>query len=197
MMPYGTMLDGRRAEPIQGGSKGFCMKLTVSTVRLGLLAALIAAALPGAEMALPSGMPSAQSATDPCAASEVARTVGTVAKQTGDYLDSHPETNQAMTAVLQQPAGPGSLGSLKSYFETHPKAASDLQGLSQPLTNLSSQCKLPVTLPQALGLAQAAQGAGGLPGLPGATGGTPASPPAPAGPVPGPTPAPAPSKRAG
>lgn len=158
------MFDGRQAKPIRGESKVLSIKPTLSTVRLGLLAALVAAALPGAEMALPSGMPSAQSATDPCAASEVARTVGSVAKQTGDYLDAHPETNQAMTVVLQQPAGPGSLGSLKSYFDTHPKAASDLQGLSQPLTNLSSQCKLPVTLPQALGLAQAAQGAGGLPG---------------------------------
>ncbi|MCV7195653.1 hemophore [Mycobacterium angelicum] len=170
------------------------MKPTVTIVRRGLLAALIAGALPGVWLALPSGTPSAQSATDPCAASEVARTVGSVAKQTGDYLDAHPETNQAMTAVLQQPGGPQSLGSLKSYFDTHPKVASDLQGLSQPLTTLSGRCKLPIALPQALGLAQAAQGAGGLPGVPGAIGGgTAVSPPAATAPVPGP----APAKRAG
>ncbi|WP_204808614.1 hemophore [Mycobacterium riyadhense] len=150
------------------------MKPTTTTVRLGLLAALIAAALPGAGIAVPS----ARSASDPCAASEVARTIGSVAKQTGDYLDAHPETNQAMTAALQQPAGHGSLGSLKGYFEANPKAAGDLQSLSQPLIHLSTQCKLPVTLPQALGLAQAAQGPGGLPGLPGGL---------PAGPLPGPT----------
>jgi hemophore len=120
---------------------------------------------------------------DPCAASEVARTVGTVAKSTGDYLDSHPETNQVMTTALQQQAGPQSLGSLKTYFETNPKVASDLQGIANPLTKLGTQCKLPISLPQALSLVQAAQG-----GLPVA--GTPASPPA-TGPLPGPLPGPA------
>ena len=68
-----------------------------------------------------SAAPSATGATDPCAASEVARTIGSVAKSTGDYLDAHPETNQAMTTALQQPAGPQSLGSLKTYFEANPK----------------------------------------------------------------------------
>ena len=38
--------------------------------------------------------PSATAASDPCAASEVARTVGSVATSTGNYLDTHPETNQ-------------------------------------------------------------------------------------------------------
>ena len=84
---------------------------------------LIAAAVPTAALALPAG-PSATGATDPCAASEVARTIGSVAKSMGDYLDSHPETNQAMTTALQQQAGPQSVTSLKSYFEAHPKVAS-------------------------------------------------------------------------
>ncbi|BCI91967.1 hypothetical protein NIIDMKKI_71730 [Mycobacterium kansasii] len=137
-----------------------------------MFVALIAVGLPATALVVPAG-PSATGATDPCAASEVARTIGSVAKQTGDYLDSHPETNQAVTAALQQPAGSeslGSLASLKGYFERNPKAAGDLQSLAHPLTNLSMQCKLPVTFPQALNLAQAAQGAGGLPGLPPAAG---------------------------
>lgn len=151
-----------------------------------LIAALITVGLPGAALMLPAE-PMATGATDPCAASEVARTVGSVAKQTGDYLDSHPETNQAMTAALQAPAGPESLGSLKSYFDRNPKAAGELQAISQPLSGLSAQCKLPVSIPHALTLAQAAQGVGGLPGLP--AGGLPAAaaaPPAAAGPLPGP-----------
>lgn len=164
------------------------MKTGTATRRRRLFAALIAVGLPGAAVVM-LAEPSATGASDPCAASEVARTIGSVAKSTGDYLDSHPETNQAMTAVLQQPAGPQSVGSLKGYFEANPKVAGDLQSLSQPLTNLSTQCKLPVTLPQALGLAQAAQGAGGLAGLPGggpAAGGTQGTPPAATGPLPGP-----------
>ena len=149
-------------------------------MRTGALIAAAAASGVAVAVALLAEAP-ARSATDPCAASEIARTVGTVAKSTGDYLDSHPETNQAMTAALQQQAGPQSLGSLKSYFETHPKVAVDMQAIAQPLNNLSTQCKLPITIPQALSLAQAAQGAGGLP-----LGGAPGVAPAPTGPLPGP-----------
>ena len=135
-----------------------------------------------------SSGPSATGATDPCAASEVARTIGAVAKSTGDYLDSHPETNQAMTNTLQQPAGPQSLASLKTYLEANPKVATDLGAIAQPLTKLSDQCKLPITIPQAIGLAQAAQGGGGLPGLPPA-GTTPSSAVPSAAPTAAPSPA--------
>ena len=44
-----------------------------------------------------------------------------------------------------------------------------MQQLQRPLTDLSGRCKLPVTVPQILGLLQGAQQGGGLPGgLPGA-----------------------------
>ncbi|OSC41991.1 hemophore [Mycobacterium decipiens] len=141
------------------------MKTLTATTRRRLFAALIAVAVPGAAVAL-LAEPAATGASDPCAASEVARTVGSVAKSTGDYLDSHPETNHAITAVLQQPGGTQSFVSLKAYLEANPKVAGDLQSLSQPLTNLSTQCTLPISVPQAIGLMQAAQGAGGLPNPP-------------------------------
>ena len=102
-----------------------------------------------------------------------------------------------MTSALQQQAGPQSLGSIKTYFEANPKVASDMQGLATPLNKLGTQCKLPISLPQALSLVQAAQG-GGLTGLtPGgaAAAGTPASPPGVNGPLlgqPGSMPAPQP-----
>ena len=150
-----------------------------------LLAGLIATAVPGAAIAVLAGPP-ATGASDPCAASEVARTIGSVSKSMGDYLDSHPETNQTMTTMLQQQAGPQSLTGLKSYFEANPKVAGDMTSIAQPLTNLSMQCKLPITIPQAMGLMQQAQGAagglpGGLPALPG--GGAPGT--APSGGAPG------------
>jgi heme-binding protein len=169
------------------------MKTGTATGRRRLFAGLIAGTLPGAAIALLAGPP-ATGANDPCAASEIARTIGSVSKSMGDYLDSHPGTNQTMTAMLQQQAGPQSLTSLKSYFEANPKVAGDMTSIAQPLTNLSMQCKLPISIPQAMGLMQQAQGAGGLPGvppaLPGAApgtlplGGTPGTPPAATAPVP-------------
>jgi heme-binding protein len=165
------------------------MKTPTATGRRRLLAGLIGAAVPGAAVAVLAGPP-ATGANDPCAASEVARTIGSVSKSMGDYLDSHPETNQTMTTMLQQQAGPQSLTSLKSYLEANPKVAGDMTSIAQPLTNLSMQCKLPITIPQAMGLMQQAQGAtGGPPALPGNAGALPlggaaGTPPAATGPVP-------------
>lgn len=162
--------------------------------RRRLVAGLFAAAVPAAAVALMAG-PAATGANDPCAASEVARTIGSVSKSMGDYLDSHPETNRAMTTMLQQQAGPESVNGLKSYFEGNPKVAADMAGVAQPLTNLSMQCKLPISIPQAMGMMQQAQGAGGLPALPASPAaglGTPPAatvptPPAAGGTLPGPS----------
>src|SRR5437588_652999 len=158
------------------------MTTGTATRRRRLLAGLIATAAPAAAIALLAGPP-ATGANDPCAASEVARTIGSVSKSMGDYLDAHPETNQSMTTMLQQQAGPQSLTGLKSYFEANPKVAGDMTSIAQPLTNLSTQCKLPISIPQAMGMMQQAQGAagglpGGLPGLPGGGGAPAAAPPA-------------------
>lgn len=148
------------------------MKSTTSTMRRGLGAVFAATAVGGAAVAamtLP-GTPSATAAADPCAASEVAKTIGSVATSTGNYLDTHPQTNQALTTVSQQDPGPQSLGALKTYFDANPQAAKDMQQLQSPLTVLAGKCQLPLTLPQLMGLMQTAQSqAGSLPGgLPGA-----------------------------
>ena len=166
------------------------MMSTASALRRGLFAVFAASAAGGVTVAALMGdtAPSATAATDPCAASELARTIGTVAMSTGYYLDSHPDTNQALTTISQQQAGPQSLGAIKSYFDANPQAAKDMQQLQQPLVSMSTRCKLPISLPQLMGLMQAAQQQGGAPqgGLPGAlqtaqsmaapTGGPPATP---------------------
>jgi hemophore len=144
------------------------MKTTTKALRRSLYAAFAASAVGGATVAA-LAVPSATAASDPCAASEVARTVGSVAMSTGNYLDSHPETNQALTTISQQQAGPQSLGALKTYFDANPQVGKDMQALQQPLVSLSGRCKLPITIPQLMGLMQAAQQQGSaLPrGLPG------------------------------
>lgn len=154
------------------------MKTTTGAMRRGRLAALAACAVCAAggaavvALTAPSVAlaPSATAASDPCAASEVAKTIGSVATSTGSYLEAHPQTNQALTTISQQQAGPQSLAALKTYFDANPQAAKDIQQLQQPLTSLSGKCKLPLTLPQLMGLMQAAQQGGGLPsGLPAQT----------------------------
>lgn len=169
-------------------------------LRRGLIAAFAASAVGGAVLMVPS----ATAATDPCAASEVARTVGRVATNTGNYLDRHPETNQQLTTISKQEAGPQSLGALKAYFDANPKVAKEMQALQQPLASLGTRCQLPLSIPQMVGLMQAAQQQGaalpdslpaGLPsaqtvGIPGAVlpaKSSPASAVTPgAGPLPGP-----------
>ena len=144
------------------------MNTSTKALRRSLYAVFAASAVGGAMVAA-LAVPSATAAPDPCAASEVARTVGSVATSTGNYLDSHPQTNQALTTISQQQGGPQSLGALKNYFDANPAVGKDMQQLQQPLVNLSGRCKLPITIPQLMGLMQAAQqqGAtlpGGLPG---------------------------------
>lgn len=134
----------------------------------GLIAATaLGGGITAALLATPSS-PSATAAKDPCVASEIARTVGKAVVSAGDYLDSHPETNQVVTGALQQPPGPQTLASLKGYFDANPKVGDDLAKITSPVQEVSDQCKLAVNLPQVLGLLQAAQAQGGLPGgLPG------------------------------
>lgn len=162
------------------------MTTGTATRRRRIFAGLLATTAPAAALAVLAGPP-ATGANDPCAASEIARTIGSVSKSMGDYLDSHPETNQTMTTMLQQQAGPQSLTGLKSYFEANPKVAGDMTSIASPLTGLSTQCKLPISIPQAMGMLQQAQGAtgglpGGVPALPG--GGAPGASPVGSAPAP-------------
>jgi len=141
------------------------------SARRALCAVFAVTAAGGVAMAaLTAVSPSATAAQDPCAASEVAKTVGSVATSMGGYLDSHPETNTALTTISQQQAGPQSLVALKTYFDANPQASKDMTQLQQPLVTMSTKCRLPLTLPQLMGLMQGAQSqAGTLPGptLPG------------------------------
>ena len=139
------------------------MTPTRVTARRSMFAAFALCAAGGATIAamtVPSS-PSATAAPDPCAASQVAKTVGSVANSMGAYLDAHPQTNQALTTISQQQGGPQSLVALKTYMDANPQVAKDLQTLQRPLTDLSGACKLPITIPQVLGLMQNAQQGGG------------------------------------
>ncbi|MGY4710626.1 hemophore [Mycolicibacterium sp. CBM1] len=164
---------------------------TAAGVRRALCGVLAVTAAGGAAALAPTPS-TAVAAPDPCAASQIAKTIGTVATNTGTYLDAHPQTNQALTTISQQQAGPQSVAALKTYFDANPQAGKDLQAIQLPLAGLSTQCKLPVSLPQLLGLLQSAQ-SGGLPTTAGAAPGVAAAQqvagsqvPVGSGPLPGP-----------
>jgi hemophore len=136
--------------------KELSMISTAKSLRRSLYAVFAASAAGGVAVAA-LAVPSATAATDPCAASELAKTIGSVATSTGAYLDTHPQTNQALTTISQQQPGPQSLAAVKAYFDANPAAAKDMQQLQQPLISLSTRCQLPISLPQLMGLVQATQ----------------------------------------
>ncbi|MGZ5397633.1 MAG: hemophore-related protein, partial [Mycobacterium sp.] len=101
------------------------MRSITAVSRRGLLAMFAASAVGGAAVVALTvssspAMPAATAAPDPCAASEVARTIGSVANNTGVYLEANPETNQALTTISQQQSGPQSVGTLKAYLDANP-----------------------------------------------------------------------------
>src|SRR5215470_11455586 len=101
----------RKRQKAFANRKELAMISTTKALRRSLYAVFAASAAGGASVAALMGnpAPSAIAATDPCAASELARTIGSVATSTGNYLDSHPKTNRALTTISQQQAGPQSL----------------------------------------------------------------------------------------
>lgn len=112
------------------------MKATVAGIRRTLYGMFAAIAVGGAAVAALVVPSAATAAPDPCAASEIAKTVGTVATNTGTYLDTHPQSNQALTTISRQQAGPQSLGALKSYFDTNRRPAR----ISRPSSSPSPAC---------------------------------------------------------
>jgi hemophore len=139
------------------------MKTTASKALRRSLYGVVAGSAIGGVGAAALAVPTATAAPNSCAASEIARTVGSVSTNTGNYLDSHPDTNAALTYAAQQPV-PQAVASLKTYFDANPQVGTDLQTIQQPLAGLTGQCKLPITVPQALQLLQAAAQNGGLAG---------------------------------
>ncbi len=161
---------------------------STATLRRRLVGVLTATGLGGTAAVVLLSAPAAVGASDPCAASEMARTISNVARSAGDYLDGHPETNQAMTSALMQPAGPHSADSLRTFLSANPKAASDLQTIALPLSGLASRCQTPpISFPQVLGFPQFAlsgppassgaqnAGPGGAAAVPGAAAAAPGS----------------------
>ena len=129
------------------------MKSTVSTVRRCVLAVCAASAL-GAAAVANIASPVAVAAPAPCTAAGLANTVSSVTAAAGQYLDAHPDANDALTQAGSQPPEDAK-ASLRAYFMGHSDQYFALQNIARPLTDLRAQCNSNVGPGQIAALLQA------------------------------------------
>lgn len=116
-------------------------KVGVRRVALGCVAAAATAALslgPGASAALAD--------TPQCNADALANTLSTTTGAARDYLNAHPDANQAVSAAESQPR-PAASANLRSYFNAHPQEYFDLRGILAPIGSAQQQCNVTLLPP--------------------------------------------------
>jgi hemophore-related protein len=89
-------------------------------------------------------MPVANAAPGNCSQSGIAATASSVSASTAAYLAAHPQTNQELTDIAQQPAEQADQA-FQVYFDRNPQVENELQAINQPATDLSAQCGITVT----------------------------------------------------
>jgi heme-binding protein len=129
------------------------MKSAASTVRRCLLEVCAASALGAAGVAVVA-VPAANAAPAPCTAAGLANTVSSVTAAASQYLDAHPDVNDALTQAGSQPPDDAK-SAIRSYFMGHLDQYSALQNIARPLTDLRSQCNSNVGSGQISALLQA------------------------------------------
>jgi hemophore-related protein len=114
------------------------MKMSETTVRRGLYG-MFAGGLLGGVASAAILMPSANAAPDQCSASGLATTQSSVQLSMSTYLQTHPQTNQALTDIAKK-SPTEAQASYEMYFADNPQVARDLKGLQQPVSDLTTQC---------------------------------------------------------
>ena len=100
---------------------------SVARMLVGGLAAAVAPAI----LTLPTA--GARPSLDPCNPVVVDSVAGSIS----GYLDNHPDVNQSLIDINNEPPGQVSDG-YHSYFDDHPSVATELRALRGPLHDL--QC---------------------------------------------------------
>ncbi|MBV9090466.1 MAG: heme-binding protein [Mycobacteriaceae bacterium] len=106
------------------------------------LTGVCAGCLLGGLAAATIAAPTASAAPD-CSAGGVASTVSSVWGSARQYLNNHPDANQAVTAAEGEPRGQAS-ADLRSYFTAHPQEYYDLRGILSPIGDTQRQCNVSV-----------------------------------------------------
>jgi len=88
----------------------------------------------------PEPPPPAPAAPAPgCTAADLAQASGTVGTAMAGYLFSHPDVNNFFTGLRGQP-NEQIRGDVKNYMDANPQVESEINGIRQPLTDLSDRC---------------------------------------------------------
>jgi hemophore-related protein len=118
------------------------MKMSATTVRRGLYGMFAGGLLAFGSAAIV--MPVANAVPGDCTQSGIATTASSVSATTAAYLAAHPQTNQELTDIAQQPVGQAEQA-FQAYFDRNPQIENELQAINQPATDLSVQCGITVT----------------------------------------------------
>ena len=70
------------------------------------------------------------------------RAHSTAMNQMADYLDAHPDVQQALTSARNMPTAEQRQAAINDYNATHPDVAAVFQNMHQPVANLMTSCGL-------------------------------------------------------
>jgi hemophore-related protein len=129
------------------------MARTSTTGSRGLVGVFASTALCGAFAGIVA-MPTAAAQPAPCTAAGLANTLSGVTAAAGQYLDAHPDANDAITGAGSE-SPEQAQASLRAYFAGHPQEYADLRGIAQPLVDLRNSCPQNVSGAQLAALLQA------------------------------------------
>ena len=123
------------------------MMLSRRAMRSALVGAIGTSAMTGAMLFGGASLASAEPTPAPpppapapgCTAGDLAQASGTVGTAMAGYLFSHPDVNNFFTGLRGQP-NEEIRGDVKNYMDANPQVESEINGIRQPLTDLSDRC---------------------------------------------------------
>ena len=118
------------------------MHMSATTVRRGLFGMFAGGLLAFGSAAIV--LPVANAAPDSCTQSGIATTASTVSANTAAYLAVHPQINQELTDIANQPSDQAEQA-YRAYFDRNPQVENELQAINQPATDLLARCGMTVT----------------------------------------------------
>jgi hemophore-related protein len=131
-----TEIVGRQSDHHRQCQETIAMHVTPKNVfrRDTLAMALLISGFAAAVVVAPAAAAGAD-----CSPGALSNTVGTTTDSARQYLQNHPDANDAVTASESQPR-PVASADLRDYFTAHPQEYYDLRGILAPIRDAQRQC---------------------------------------------------------